>query len=98
MTFIFIIIIINICSQEDLEDDIQFPAQRATTSVAAAGQPDPEELFDPLQFMRFYVEMLLPSVVIPRLDEGPTHVRDQQTDIVVSRLRLTNAPRCQQVN
>ncbi len=54
-------------------------------------------MLDPTLFMRFYVELLLPSVVMPRLSEGPPEVRDQQIDLVVSRIRLTNSTRCQKV-
>ena len=48
-------------------------------------------------FVRAHVEVLLPSVEVPQLQDGPAHIRDRSLLLTASKVVYTNTPRCAKV-
>jgi hypothetical protein len=49
-------------------------------------------------FIRAHVELLLPSIEVPQLQEGPVHIRDRSLLVTASKVVYTNTPRCAKVS
>lgn len=79
----------------NLEDIAHEATGSATEHVSHTAHVDPLE---DLPFVRTHLEVVLPSVEVPNLQEGPPHIRDRSFVLTASKLIFTNTPRCAQVS